>query len=246
MPAVFQSCSLPPTARTPSDDELVAIVLADRPGCKKARKAARELLSNIGGLAGLARFSSAAGCLEPLQGYPGTRLLAAVELGLRCSQPQPQTPTMIRNSEDIVRAIGARIRHLMHEEVWMIGLDSFSAVSFRCRIAKGQAMGCTLLTRDVLRTALQLRAEMFVLVHNHPSNDPRPSEQDIRITSGLLEASLYIGIPLLDHVIVTQTEHRSLLEMGLLPDIIANDNRLHVAEAKETNAAFDNNDYEPL
>lgn len=128
----------------------------------------------------------------------------------------------------------------------MIGLDSFSTVSFRCRVAKGQAMGCSLLTRDVLRMALQLRAEMFVLVHNHPSNDPRPSEQDIRITSGLLEASLYIGIPLLDHVIVTQTEHRSLLEMGLLPDIIADDNRLHVAEAKEVHGASDDNDYGSL
>jgi DNA repair protein RadC len=70
--------------------------------------------------------------------------------------------------------------------------------------------------RDVLRTALREGASAFVLVHNHPSGDPTPSEDEVRFTAITGEGAGAIGVPLLDHVVVAQDGHVSLASAGLL------------------------------
>ncbi len=207
------------SARQASDTELVATLVRGRKGKSDARRKASHLLGDVGGVPGLARLgdaSSLMACLEPPE---ARRLAAAVELGLRCALPSSDPPVVVASSDDIVELLGPRLRHLLHEQVWLVALDARNVVTSRCRIAEGGQHGCALLTRDVLRAAVQLGAQAFVLAHNHPGGDPRPSSEDVHLTEQISAAATCIGIPLIDHIIVTRSGHTSLLNLGLIPSL---------------------------
>jgi DNA repair protein RadC len=70
--------------------------------------------------------------------------------------------------------------------------------------------------RDPLRIALREGASAFVLVHNHPSGDPSPSDEDVTFTRDVAAAGAMVGTPLVDHVVVAADGHRSLLDLGVL------------------------------
>ena len=69
-------------------------------------------------------------------------------------------------------------------------------------LASGGAHGCALTTRDVFRPLIRVGATGVVIVHNHPSGDPKPSREDIEMTQVILDAGIVLGVPLLDHIIV--------------------------------------------
>jgi DNA repair protein RadC len=68
----------------------------------------------------------------------------------------------------------------------------------------------------VIRRALELQASALIIVHNHPSGDPTPSQQDIRLTRNLIEAGRHLGIAVHDHIIVAARGHSSLRALGLI------------------------------
>jgi DNA repair protein RadC len=70
--------------------------------------------------------------------------------------------------------------------------------------------------REVLIQALKEEAVNIILVHNHPSGDPSPSSEDIRVTKRMLEAGNLIGITLMDHIIIGDNRYISLKEQGLI------------------------------
>jgi len=70
--------------------------------------------------------------------------------------------------------------------------------------------------REIMRRALDLGATALILVHNHPSGDPSPSQQDIRITRDIIEAGRHLRIVVHDHIIVGAKGHASLKAMGLI------------------------------
>jgi DNA repair protein RadC len=70
--------------------------------------------------------------------------------------------------------------------------------------------------REIMRRALDLQATAIIVVHNHPSGDPSPSQQDIRLTRDLAEAGRHLKVTLHDHVIIGANGHSSLRSMGLI------------------------------
>lgn len=70
--------------------------------------------------------------------------------------------------------------------------------------------------REVMRRALDLHASAIIIVHNHPSGDPSPSQQDIRLTRDLAEAGRHLNVTLHDHIIIGANGHSSLRAMGLI------------------------------
>jgi DNA repair protein RadC len=96
------------------------------------------------------------------------------------------------------------------EEVWVLALNSqLKVINYRL-ISKGTVDHCLLHPRDVFRFLIKENASSFILVHNHPSQDPNASEQDIKLTKKILRLSWLHEIPLLDHVILTPKEGNSL------------------------------------
>jgi DNA repair protein RadC len=82
------------------------------------------------------------------------------------------------------------------------------------RVHIGTANGAPAHPRDILGPALQLAATAVVVAHNHPSGDPTPSPEDRAVSLRLAEAGRLLGVPLLDHVVVTHDAYRSALHEG--------------------------------
>jgi DNA repair protein RadC len=147
----------------------------------------------------------------------GARLAAAVELGRRAVfaaslDASPKLP----DRAAVEAWARPRLATLDHEELWVLSLDGRHGLRAARRAASGGIHGLHVSARDVLRIALREAASAFVLVHNHPSGDPTPSDEDVAFTHAVSDAAGLIGTPLLDHVIIARRRSSSLLELGVL------------------------------
>ncbi len=203
-----------------SDADLLALLLATGAAGHPVARVAHELLCEVGGVerlerVGAYRLSEQRG-IGPVK---ATRLLAAIELGRRVTLKALCDDARVFASFEAVAAWAQpRLAALDHEEVWLLCLDAKNALRSARRIARGGLHGCALRPADVLRPALEDAASGVVIVHNHPSGDPTPSQADIEMTRALLEACEILGIQLLDHVIVARAGARSLRELEVFED----------------------------
>ena len=109
-----------------------------------------------------------------------------------------------------------RLATLDHEELWLLALDGHHGLRAARLVASGGIHGLHVAARDALRIALREGASAFVLVHNHPSGDPAPSQEDVAFTRTVERAAAVVGTPLLDHVVIARRRATSMLEAGLL------------------------------
>jgi DNA repair protein RadC len=110
-----------------------------------------------------------------------------------------------------------RLAGLRHEEMWVIGLDGHNHPRTPRRVSQGGRSSTPLCAADVLRPAIGDAATGMILVHNHPSGDPSPSNADLALSRNLAEGGRAVGIVLVDHVIVCPSgEHVSLFDCGFV------------------------------
>ncbi len=201
---------------TLSDADLVAILLGTGTPGAPAPVLAAQVLDRHGGLSGLANRGAGAlaeqGGLGPVKAL---RLAAAIELGKRSRVVAAERPTL-SGAADVARYFHGRIGSLVHEEMWVVSLDGRNRLRGSRRVAQGGLHGCAVSARDVLRAAIGDAASGFVLVHNHPSGDPTPSAEDVKMTEAVARAAAVVGVPLVDHVVVAGDLHASMLELGYL------------------------------
>ncbi len=100
----------------------------------------------------------------------------------------------------------------------MITLDARSQAVALFEIAVGSLSRVELHPREVFKAAIRTGAHSIILLHNHPSGQPEPSQSDILITERMVEAGRLVGMPVVDHIVLTATDHRSLAELGMMPD----------------------------
>jgi DNA repair protein RadC len=101
--------------------------------------------------------------------------------------------------------------------MWVLSLDGRTRLRAMRQVARGGRHGLVVTAREVLAIALGDAASGFILAHNHPSGSPEPSAADVAMTRSVADAAAIVGVPLLDHVIVTaHGEHRSLLDLGFV------------------------------
>ncbi len=184
-----------------SDAELLAIILGL--GLAPAGSLARAvaLLKDHGGLSGLGRAGH--GSLSLAIGARRSALLvAALTLGKRGAEQASATPARLGDSAAVNAWASPRIASLEHEELWLLALDGKNGLRAARCLARGGMHGLSLAPKDVLVAALREGARSFILVHNHPSGDPTPSEDDVVFTREVAEAAAIVGAPLLDHVVV--------------------------------------------
>jgi DNA repair protein RadC len=200
------------------DAELVALVLGTGCAGLPVGVLAAQLLEDHGGIGGLAR--AGLGELADRSGVgpaKGSRLAAAIELGRRATLAASLAGTPKLPSREAVEAWARpRLATLDHEELWVLALDGRQGLRAARRVASGGIHGMHVGARDPLRVALREAASAFLLVHNHPSGDPTPSDEDVAFTRSVCEGAAAIAVPLLDHVIVARRQATSMLEAGLL------------------------------
>lgn len=143
-------------------------------------------------------------------------ILAALELGKRRKLREHAERLTIRSSEDIYHLFHPLLCDLPYEEFWVLLLNQAAKVIDKVRISRGGIDQTTADVRSILREALLQRATQIALVHNHPSGNTRPSNDDLRLTQQVRQAAQTMNIRLLDHVIVTDGSYYSFCDEGQL------------------------------
>jgi DNA repair protein RadC len=178
----------------------------------------RGLLDRLGGLKALGAADEAALRADGWLDAPrARRLVASIELGRRVVAHAAAPGPGLATPAAVAALLTPRLGSLDHEQMWVLSLDGRNRLKAMKCVALGGAHGCGVTARDILRAALGHGASGFVLVHNHPSGEPRPSVEDVAMTRAVARAAEVVGVPLVDHVIVTAGgDWASLLEAGAL------------------------------
>ena len=108
------------------------------------------------------------------------------------------------------------MRHLTQEQMKLLMLDTKSKLIFEMDMSKGTVNAALISPRELFIEALKRNAVSIILLHNHPSGDPVPSENDILFTNQVKKSGDLIGINLLDHIIIGDNCYKSFAEMQLL------------------------------
>jgi DNA repair protein RadC len=196
--------------------ELLAIVLRTGVEGESALALADRLLATHHGLAGLARLSVAQLMQEKGFGEAkAAELKAVLELGRRLAVEQPEVRPFIRTPQDVQNLVGPSMGYLDHEEVRVILLNTKNQVITQKVVYRGSVSAAQIRIAEVFKDAIQYNAPSIVLVHNHPSGDPAPSAEDVRVTRQVCQASTTLDIELLDHIVVTDRLFVSMKAQGL-------------------------------
>lgn len=141
-------------------------------------------------------------------------LAAAFELGRRNSARTPRLNPQIKSSADVAELMRPKIGHIPHEEFWVLMLSRAGRVVKQMRISSGGTSATVVDVKIILKSALDCLAESIILVHNHPSGNLHPSGHDDSLTRQISEGAKYVGMRVVDHVIVTATSHYSYADKG--------------------------------
>lgn len=161
------------------------------------------LLDRPGGLPALSRLEAVE--ITQLAGVPRRRaavVAALFELGRRVAASTAAPGWRIRTPADVAERLAPAMAHLEHEELRVLQLNTKNAVTGLSTVYVGNLAGSSVRVGEVFRDAVRRQAAAVVVVHNHPSGDPAPSAEDLRITAELAEAGRLLDIELIDHVVL--------------------------------------------
>lgn len=185
-----------------SDSDLLAALLRTSVCAEAARDVANHLLQRYGSLGGLSRCSVSE--LSRIRGVGPSRavhLVAAFGLAARLSRESVQREK-IDSPERVFQLLGVEMRTLSKESLRVILLDTRYQLMRVEEISRGTVNESIAHPRDIFEPVVTAVAYAFVLVHNHPSGDPTPSDADRRLTTRLAEGARLLQVQMLDHVIL--------------------------------------------
>ncbi len=199
------------------DHELVEYLLALTIRRGDTKKLAKRLIDRFGGIGPLL-CADAATIMRV--GKVGETTAAAIKIAQAAANRMLEVP--IRKSEvlsswqALVDYLRVDMAHEPIERVRVLFLNTKNRLIANELMSEGSIDESAVYIREILKRALELEATALIIVHNHPSGDPSPSSQDIRITRDLIEAGRPLKVTVHDHVIVGANGHSSLRGMGLI------------------------------
>ncbi len=129
-------------------------------------------------------------------------MLAALEIARRYQLEKFDENFQVKNSQDAYDYLIPRMRDLDHEEMWVVMLNRARKVIGKFKASSGGTTATVGDVKLILKTAIESLADSIILAHNHPSDNPKPSLQDISLTEKVGSAGKIVDIPLLDHIIM--------------------------------------------
>ena len=203
-----------------SDAELLAVILRTGSYGQTALQMAGEILDLCPfrkDLAGMLHLT-----LQDLCGINGVGRVKAVqilcigELSRRIARLEAERGLRFEDPASVAAYYMEDLRHCEQETVRCMMLDTRSRLIGECEIHRGTVNNSFMSAREVFLGALSFHAVSIILIHNHPSGDATPSEEDILVTQRLMTAGELIGIRLLDHIIIGDHTYVSLIQEGRL------------------------------
>lgn len=202
-----------------TDSELIAILIGSGSQGKNAVQTANEIIARYttnGRLESLQRAS-----VEELIQIKGIgvskaiRILAAFELVNRSNLEPLPDKLDCSNPSDIVKYFGPKMENLEREELRALFLDRKNILIKDKVISTGGLSSTVVYPRDVFKEALKANAACLILIHNHPSGNPTPSNDDLKTTKVFVEASKILGVKFHDHIIIGKEKFISLASEDL-------------------------------
>jgi DNA repair protein RadC len=192
-----------------SDAELLAILLRTGVTGQDVVSLAVSLLGSNGGLVGLARLST-----PELTAWHGlgvaksATLRAGFELGRRALLGDATAERrQVRSAHDVASLLEATLRGLNQEQLHVVLLSTRNHVIGTRKVYVGNLTTSIVRPAEVFRDAIRESASSIIVAHNHPSGDPTPSGDDVRVTRDLVAAGRLLDIDVLDHLVIGDQRH---------------------------------------
>lgn len=191
--------------------ELLAILIQSGTREKTAVDLARDLSATCDGrLDALSQQD-----LRRLTVLPGigpakaTIIQACFELARRLAAEIPEEDLTIRTAETVARMMAPYLQRIQHEECWVLYLNRGSKLIGKERVSQGGLSSTVVDIKIIVKKAVDRLASGLIIIHNHPSGNPLPGEQDRVQTEALKKALAVFDICLVDHVIVSRKKYYS-------------------------------------
>ena len=200
-----------------SDAELIAILIGSGSRNESAVDLSKRILASVDhNLNALGKLS-----IAQLMNFKGIgeakaiSIIAAMELGRRRRNEDAIELTKITSSKVVFDIMQPIIGELPHEEFWVLFLNNSNKILFKTQLSKGGMTGTLVDVRIVFKLAFEQNATAIILIHNHPSGKLQASDADIQITKKIKTAGQQLDIPVLDHIIITETSYYSFVDEGI-------------------------------
>lgn len=205
--------------RSLSDTELIAILLGGGLQGKSVIDLSREIYDSYGhSLTDMARSSIREMCsrFKGIGPAKAITIAAALELGGRRKDIQTASKPLVQSSQDAYQAIRQQIENLPIEEFWILLLSRSNRIIAKECISRGGTAATVVDVKLIMKHAIEHLASGMILVHNHPSDNIRPSGPDDNLTQKICEAGRLMDIKVLDHLIIGSTGFYSYADNGRL------------------------------
>lgn len=200
-----------------SEAELIGILIGSGTKTLTAVDLAKQILHSTGNnLNLLAKLSVSE--LEKFKGIGEAKainIISALELGRRRKEAEQPKIIKITSSKSAFEIMHPYLQDLPHEEFWIILLNRANQLIKPVAISQGGVSGTVADPKIIFKHALEALASSIILVHNHPSGNKKPSQTDIKLTQKLKQAGAILEIPVLDHLIYTDSGYLSMADDGL-------------------------------
>jgi len=199
-----------------SSQELLALLLGRGIKGESVMVTAQRLLSSFGNIKNISEAS-----LEELSTIKGiglakaAQIKSAFELAKR-KEDHDERQIPVKSHQDVIKVVRQRLKDKKKEQFLVLCLDTRNNLIRICTISTGTLDANIVHPREVFKEAIQSLASSIILVHNHPSGNPEPSEADIEITKRIQETGKIVGIDVLDHIIIADNKSFSFKEKGLV------------------------------
>lgn len=200
-----------------SIQELLTLIIERGQKGRNALTIAQNLLAHFGNLTKIKEASIKE--LQELKGIgfaTACKLKAAFKLGEKAQTNHKRYGQKIENPEDVYNLLKNNLQDKKKEHFKLLSLTSRSGLIAVDNISSGSLNSNIVHPREVFASAIANRAAQVILAHNHPSGDPEPSEEDLKITKRLTNAGEILGVKVADHVIISEDNYFSFADHKLL------------------------------
>ena len=206
-------------AQSLTEAELLAIILRTGNASTKetALDHARVLLKRFKGLKGLDEASpKELRVIKGIGSAKSAQLKASLEMGHRMGRETWKVGESLGSPENVFRHFQNRFRKAKRESFYVVLLTNKNRKIRDVKISEGSLTASLVHPREVYNPVIRESAAAVLFVHNHPSGDPTPSQEDLEITRRLKEVGEVMGIRVLDHVVIGHDRYFSFSDRGIL------------------------------
>ena len=197
--------------------ELLALVIERGKRGENVLTIAQNLISHFGNLENIKKASIEELCQVKGIGFAtACKLKASFKLGEKAQITPTKHKQKIESPKDVFELLKNDLGDKKKEHFKVLSLDSRNKLISIDDVSIGTINANLVHPREVFKTAIQHLAVSIIIVHNHPSGDPEPSEDDLEITKRIVEVGKLIGINILDHIIITKTKFFSFKDKKLI------------------------------